>query len=127
MRPGPIPIGWAWPEPASQNGVAANKDATRTFGTNFILTSPCLAGALHSASMFQKRGNAANMDHVGSVASANVQLRDFTPRELAFLKIVNCPLLIQIKSFGRSRIEGRANGIGATRPEGGDGRVGAEN
>jgi hypothetical protein len=45
------------------------------------------------------------MDHVRSVASASIQPPSFHPRELAFLQIVNCPLLIQIKLLGRSRIK----------------------
>jgi len=48
----------------------------------------------------QKRGNAADMDHARSAASASVQPPSFSPHELPFLQIVECSLLIQIKNRG---------------------------
>src|SRR5260370_679805 len=49
LRPSPIPIGTACTGPASQNGVAANRDAARIFQASFILTSPLSSGAYRPA------------------------------------------------------------------------------
>src|SRR5580704_7262193 len=86
VRPSPIPIGTAWTEPASQNGVAANRDAARIFGPSFILillvvgwrvAFSVVGWRVAFSRHGQKRGNAAYMDHARSAASASVQPPSF--------------------------------------------------
>jgi hypothetical protein len=78
-----------------------------------------LAGALHSASMFQKRGNAANMDHVPSIVFGKRSTSGISVRENWHY----CRSLTAIidsdqnrESLGRSRIESRRNVAQCERP-----------
>jgi hypothetical protein len=60
---------------------------------------------LHSAGIFRNGATRPTWIMSDQLLRQAFNLRHFSPGELAFLQIVNCPLLIQIKSLGRSRIE----------------------
>jgi hypothetical protein len=68
---------------------------------DFSILWPALAFSRH----IQKRGNAPTWIMSDQLLRQAFNLRHFSPSEVAFLQIVNCPLLIQIKLLGRSRIE----------------------
>jgi hypothetical protein len=80
------------------------------------LRSALLAGALRSAGMVRSGATRPTWIMLDPLLRQAFNLRHFSPHELAFLQIVECSLLIQIKNRGATNRPDATLGAPSARP-----------